>query len=344
MSESRPIRVLYMEDDRGLARLVQKRLGRAGYAVDLADDGDEGLAKHAAGSYDAVAVDHAMPGRDGLEVVRILASRGPLPPTIMVTGAGDETVAVETMKLGAADYIVKDAAGRYLGLLPSVIEQALRHHRLALDKQRAEEALRESESKYRTLLESLPQNIFAKDRDCMYVSCNGNFARDLGIEPEKLGGHTDYDFFPKELADKYRADDQRVMASGQTEELEERYVRKGQEVIVHTAKTPVRDEQGNVVGLLGIFWDITERVEAEEELKRTLADLEQFNRLAVGRELRMIELKREVNEMAVKAGIAAPYDLSSLEPDNGAGLPGGMSRDGAGHSQASLASRRGAVP
>ena len=313
MSRSDPPRILYVEDDRGLARLVQKRLGRAGYAVDIAHDGEAGLAMYAAGSYDVVAVDQAMPVHDGLEVIRILASRGPLPPTIMVTGAGNETVAVEALKLGASDYVVKDVDGGYIELLPAVIERAFNQQRLAEEKDRAEQALRESERKYRTLLESLPQNIFSKDRNCVYISCNENFARELGITAGEFAGHTDHDFFPKELADKYRADDRRVMATGETLDIEERYIRKGQETIVHTVKTPVRDEQGNVIGMLSIFWDITERKRAEEELRQTLAELEKFNRLAVGRELRMIELKREVNEMARRAGVAPPYDLAFAE-------------------------------
>jgi signal transduction histidine kinase/CheY-like chemotaxis protein len=141
MSESEPIRILYMEDDPGLARLVQKKLDRAGYRVDIARDGEEGLAMYAAGAYDVMAVDQVMPVHDGLEVLRILACQGPLPPAIMVTGSGDERVAVEAMKLGARDYIVKDVDGGYLDLLPAVIERTLQQQRLLEEKQQTEEAL-----------------------------------------------------------------------------------------------------------------------------------------------------------------------------------------------------------
>lgn len=110
-SISTPIRILYMEDDPGLARLFKKRLERSGYTVDIARDGEEGLRKCAAGSYDILTVDQAMPGYNGLEVIRILASRGSLPPTIMVTGDGNEQIAVEAMKLGALDYTSRTQAG-----------------------------------------------------------------------------------------------------------------------------------------------------------------------------------------------------------------------------------------
>lgn len=142
MADSEPIRVLYMEDDVGLARLLQKRLEQAGYVVDLANDGAEGLDMFEETDYDLVAVDQNMPVHDGIEVIRILSTRGTLPPTIMVTGTGDEETAVKAMKLGAGDYIVKDVDGGYLELLPSVIEQVLQRQRLAEEKRQAVEALR----------------------------------------------------------------------------------------------------------------------------------------------------------------------------------------------------------
>ncbi|MBA7706359.1 hypothetical protein ES703_115211 [subsurface metagenome] len=101
------------------------------------------------------------------------------------------------------------------------------------------------------------------------MSCNENYARDLKIKSEEIVGKTDYDFHPKELAKKYRADDRRIIESGETEDIEEKYIRQGQEIIVHTVKTPVKDAQGNVIGILGIFWDITERKKVERELRES---------------------------------------------------------------------------
>ena len=118
-------RILYMEDDPGLARLFQRRLEREGYHVDLAADGRIGLSMFEADGYDLVAMDQKMPNLDGLEALRILASREFPPPIIMITGTGSEEIAVQAMKLGASDYLIKDPEGRYLDLLPPVIERAL---------------------------------------------------------------------------------------------------------------------------------------------------------------------------------------------------------------------------
>ena len=74
-----------------------------------------------ASRYHVVAVDQTMPVHNGLEMIRLLASQGPLPTTIMVTGTGSEQIAVEAIKLGASDYIVKDVDGGYLDLVPTVI-------------------------------------------------------------------------------------------------------------------------------------------------------------------------------------------------------------------------------
>ena len=138
LSASGRPRLLYMEDEPVTAKIVQRRLQMAGFDVDIAGDGAEGLAMCAAGDYDAVLVDKNMPERDGLDVIQTLVSRNG-PSSIMITGTGDELSAVEALKAGAADYIVKDLDGRYLELLPVVVEQVLEQNAIAEAKRRAEE-------------------------------------------------------------------------------------------------------------------------------------------------------------------------------------------------------------
>jgi PAS domain S-box-containing protein len=143
------------------------------------------------------------------------------------------------------------------------------------ERKLAENNLHESEGRYRTLVENIPQKIFMKDRNYRWISINENLARDLGCRPEEVVGKMDTDLFTPELAAKYHADDVRIMETGQTEELEERYFQEGKETWVSTIKTPVRGANGEIVGLLGVFWDITERKQAEEEIRKLNATLEQ---------------------------------------------------------------------
>jgi len=131
----------------------------------------------------------------------------------------------------------------------------------------------ESEARYRDLVENIPDRVYAKDRNSVYVSCNKQYAEDLNIKPDDIRGKTDYDFYPRELADNYRVVDKRVMESGRAEELEERYVARGQEFTVSTVKTPLRDSGGNVSGVLGIFRDITEHKRMEKMRDEFVADV-----------------------------------------------------------------------
>ncbi|MCX5692627.1 MAG: PAS domain S-box protein, partial [Candidatus Omnitrophica bacterium] len=136
------------------------------------------------------------------------------------------------------------------------------------ERKRVEDELKQAkEQQYKALIENLSGKVFLKDRNSVYISCNENYVRDLKIKADEIKGKTDYDFYPKELAEKYRADDKRAMESGKTEDIEEKYIQDGQERFIHTIKIPVRDGQGNVIGILGIFWDITE-VKLEEEALR----------------------------------------------------------------------------
>ena len=148
------------------------------------------------------------------------------------------------------------------------------------ERKQAEQALKASERQYRTLLNSLPQQIFVKDRNSRYVACNNAFAALLGIRTEEFAGKTDFDFFSAELAEKYRADDRRVMEGGRTEEIEEDYIREGQQMWVQTVKTPMRAASGEVTGVLGIFWDITEKKQAEISLQRVNRTLQAMNECA----------------------------------------------------------------
>lgn len=162
-----------------------------------------------------------------------------------------------------------------------------------ITRKQAQEALIASEIKYKTLFENLPQRIFYKDKNSVYVSCNTNYAQDLGINPADITGKTDYNFFPRELAEKYRKDDRTVLDSGNMLDTEETYLQDGKETIVHTIKIPVMDGHGSIVGLLGIFRDITERKIFEREKARIEA--------AIQNNLTEISIKNEISEVLLSA-------------------------------------------
>ena len=149
-----------------------------------------------------------------------------------------------------------------------------------IERVQAETALRESNDRYRTLVENLPQRVYLKDRDCNFVSCNEAFARDLGIPAEEIRGRATHDLFAAAVSDEEVAHDRQVMASGQTREFDETRTQDGRERRIRTLKTPVKDGQGSVTGVLTLFWDVTDRWQAEEALRQSRRELAIRNRIA----------------------------------------------------------------
>jgi len=286
MIPEKPTRVLYMEDDEGLAQLLKKRLERQGFSVDLAANGEEGLRMFDPDDHQIIAVDQNMPILDGLEVIKILASYAAIPPIVMVTGTGDERVAVEAMKLGARDYIVKDVDGGYLELLPSVIKQVLYEQRLVDEKREAEETLRQSEERYRSLVELSPDGIVVY-HDNILVFVNEAATRLLMARHPR-------DLIGRRLADLIHPNSYAAVSSrlGRTEMygeqvtlLEGQLVRlDGQPFDVEIMAAPVMFE--NRSGTQMIIRDITERKRAQD-VQRESDRL----RLALEKETELGELK-----------------------------------------------------
>jgi PAS domain S-box-containing protein len=157
-------------------------------------------------------------------------------------------------------------------------------HRLVLElkdlesrHQKKIQGLEASERRYRTFLDSIPLRLCIKDRDSLYVYCNEQYARDLNIRAEEIAGKREADFFPTDSVEKYRLDDQKILETGIIEEAEEAYAPAGgQELVVHKISSPVRDERAEVIGILNIFWDITEQKRNEKELRKYRAHLEEL--------------------------------------------------------------------
>ncbi len=145
-------RVLYIDDDEGLCRLVRRAMERRGHTIETASGGTEGLERLREGRFDLVAVDHYMPGMDGLETLAAMARLPHPPPVVYVTGSEEGRVAVAALKAGAADYIVKTIGDDFFDLLQSTFTQVLDRRRLEAEKAEAEAKLRASYERVEALL------------------------------------------------------------------------------------------------------------------------------------------------------------------------------------------------
>jgi two-component system sensor histidine kinase/response regulator len=277
MAHTEPIHILYVEDDPGLARLVQKNLQRAGYVVDIASDGEQGVARFEADSYDLMFVDQNLPVYDGLEVIRILRAKGILPPTIMITGAGDEKVAVEAMKLGAGDYIVKDVGAGYLELLPAAIEKMLRQHHAIEEKQQAEEALHKSEERFRKLFEQSNDAIFIHQAGRI-IDVNQRACEMLGYGKEQFLTMEISDLYPQEgfTESSKKINNAQGLNSIESILFETLFKKADGTVVPVEISSAIIDREHKIIQ--GIARDITERKRTEEELRKAKEEAETANR------------------------------------------------------------------
>ena len=163
---------------------------------------------------------------------------------------------------------IRDGQGRLLYYEGTVVD--------ITERKQAEEALRNSEALYHSLVETLPQNIFRKDLEGRFTFGNQQFCRSLGKSLADLVGKTDFDFFPADLAAQYQRDDRRVIATGKScQKVEEHQPPGHEKMYVQVVKTPLRGADGQTIGLQGIFWDITQQRLADERVRRANALLAQ---------------------------------------------------------------------
>ena len=180
-----------------------------------------------------------------------------------------------------------------------------------------------------TISDNSSDAIFAKDLEGRYLLFNRETARIVDKPAEHALGHDDTALFPPQQAAMIRANDLRVIAEQRINTYEEALSTADGERIYLATKGPLRDADGEIVGMFGISRDITERKQAERELRRNMEELARFNRVAVDRELDMIRLKQRVNELSRQLGQAPPHALDFVdaplagEADIGSGAFGG---------------------
>ncbi len=174
---------------------------------------------------------------------------------------------------------VQVSTERLLGLLAQVCADAGRlHQRYDVElahRRRVETALMNSEAFYESLVETLPLALFRKDPQGRIQFANRLLCTALRRPLAEVIGKTDYDFFPEELAEKYRADDRRVLETREDfETIEEFQTPSGERRFTHVMKTPAYDATGQIIGIQGVFSDVTDRMRAEAALEqeRSLLD------------------------------------------------------------------------
>jgi len=258
----KPINILQIEDNPSEVVLMRAMLAEAGagqFELVSVSRLSEGLERLAADGFDLVMLDLGLPDSNGLETFTKAHTQAPQVPIIVLSSLDDESVAMRTVHEGAQDYVVK-GENMDARLLVRTIHYAI-------ERKRAEQAMSEQHKLLRTLIDNLPDLIYAKDPQGRLFLNNAAHMRFLGAtKPEDALGKTVYDCFPKEIADTFFADEQRVILSGEPliNREEASIDQTGRRIWVLTTKVPLRDESGKSLGMVGITRDITARKEAEQ--------------------------------------------------------------------------------
>ncbi len=169
----------------------------------------------------------------------------------------------------------------------------------------AEEKLLKSEAFYHSLVESLPQHILRKDLNERFTFANQKFCQLLGKPLDQIVGKTDFDFFHPDLAAKYQNDDRHVIKTGKIfEAIEVNQAPGGERRYVNVIKSPIHDATGNIIGIQGIFWDITERMRAEEDLRKAHSDLRKSHAEVKAAQLQLIQAAKMESIGTLAAGVA----------------------------------------
>jgi PAS domain S-box-containing protein len=244
---------------------------------------------------DIIVSDYSMPSFDGLTALELTLERIPLTPFILVTGSINEDTAVDCMKAGANNYIIK----QHLKRLGPAVLRALEEKKVRVERFRAREALAESEEKYRTLVENAGKAIFVV-QDGMLKFVNPKTEDISSFSREELLSKPFIDFIhPDDRAMVSERNMKRLHGFGVPSRYAFRIVQRSGEtrwVELSAALITWADK----LATLNFLSDITDRVKMEEEIKKRIAELEEFYNMAVGRELKMVELKNEIEQLKAR--------------------------------------------
>jgi PAS domain S-box-containing protein len=304
----RPVRILHVEDDAHDRELVAATLRDDGLSCSVTAVSTRAAFEMALdeNQYDVILADDRLPNFDGLTAQRIAAERAPDVPFIFVSGTLGEEIAVERMKNGAVDYVLKQRLSR----LPGSITRAIGEARMRAENARAsievrrlnaeleqrvtertaelakanqalaenDRALRQSEARLNAILDNSPAVIAMKDVAGHYVFVNHQFERTLGMKRHEVVGRTDHELFAPRLADMYRANDAEVLRQRAALTFEEPALAGPGISVYSSSKFPLIGPDGQPYATCTISTDITDRKRAEDEIKTARLEAERANR------------------------------------------------------------------
>jgi PAS domain S-box-containing protein len=296
------LRILHLEDNRKDSELIQSTLIGEGIDCNIVcvETRDDFIYNLEDCEFDMILADYTLPSFDGLSALKIAQEKCPFIPFVFVTGTMGEEKAIEILKSGATDYVLKNNLSR---LVPSVM-RALREMEEIKERKRAKEALIKEKAFTESALNTLSDIFFVFDMSGRFLRWNRAGNTILGYTDEEISAMRPTDFFSGEDVQRVIEAIQKVIQEGNAE-IEASFITKDKRKIPYeVVGSLLKDPDGNYIGICGVGRDITDRKKfeeelrkREEELKNRVKELEDFYEMGVGRELRMIELKKEIESL-----------------------------------------------
>ena len=273
----RPIRILLVEDTETDVLIIRRTLSRSSldYELTVVRQAEEALEllEADASVFDVLVTDHRLPGMHGLELCREILSQAYPVATVMLTGQGSEDLAVQALRVGVDEYLIKDTRGGYLALFPLVVEEVLRRQRDRQEHRRAESRLRHLAA----IVESSHDAIIGCDLQTRIVSWNPAAERMFGFTRDEVLGRDLVILLPDDHGDEMSRMMDRIFGGERIENYETVRRRKDRSTLdVALTVSPIRDQNGVIVGASAIIRDITAQRHAELERRRALHEMETF--------------------------------------------------------------------
>lgn len=277
-------KILVVDDEYTNLRLVEELLIESNYDVTGVMEGKEAIQKAETQKFDLILLDIMMPDVTGLEVCKILNEKEDFTtPIILVTALDDRESPALGFEAGAVDYIRKPFIySELMGRIKTHIELKKSKERIEIEleeRKKIEKDLVKERNQLRTLIDNSADLIYVKDNKSRFVVANNCLADMVGAaSPTELIDKNDYNFFSKEIADVFYTDEQELFKTGipLLNKEEKTIDHEGKEYTISTSKVPLKNNAGEIYGLVGIGRNITKEKIIHEELKRTKRFLEQL--------------------------------------------------------------------
>jgi len=304
----RNLKLLIAEDSITDAELLLMELRRAGFNPQwMRVDSEGDYLDRLVGDLDLIISDYQMPQFNGLRALELLKASGLAIPFIIISGTIGEDTAVSAIKLGAADYLLKDRLTR----LGPAISRALEENRLRLDRQHSLKTLRDSEEKLRRISDGISALVGLFSIDGRVLELNQAALRAMSLERAQIVGRDFKEGLLPALTPE--AGNQVAMALAQSAGGDPVQVElllrdpSGEVLAVEATFNPLRDSAGNITGIVVSGIDITKRRQAERRSREQLDELLRWQEVMLNREDRIQAMKAEVNELLAQRNMPKRY-------------------------------------